>query len=115
MTGYGGKGREKSSGPSKQHADNGGDDDNVALASGLGSVSDSILSPPPTHILAFLPRPPPLFAPPPPSKGGGVSIVQFSVDSDLSVLSRRSISVGEEADILGRTVDPQYDRIGEDR
>ena len=41
VTGYEGKGREKSYGPSKKHAENGDDDDDVASVSGSGSVSDS--------------------------------------------------------------------------
>ena len=44
-----GEGREKPSGPFEQHMEN-GDDDNVdvALTLGLGTGSDSILSPPTT-------------------------------------------------------------------
>ena len=37
VTGYVGTGREKSSGPSKKHADNGDNDDDITLASGSGS------------------------------------------------------------------------------
>ena len=58
--------------------------------------------------------PSPTTTPPhrPPLEGGVVSIVRLDFDSDVSVLSRRSISVGEEADLLGRMFDSQYDRCG---
>ena len=52
---------------------------------------------------------------PSPTTTPRVSIVRFYVDSDVSVLSRQSISVRKEADLLDRTVDSQYDHHGGDR
>ena len=49
MMGYGGTGREKSAGPSGQHAENGDDENDVVLASGLVLGSVLIFTPPTTN------------------------------------------------------------------